>query len=285
VVPLADLEGLFRRISEAEHRADRAESRLKEAIVEARYMSGQLAELRRQVQGAPSPIVVEGNGASHAATLPAGTGVGPADASDPPRFRPPRSEPHGRAYELVTLKYAPAGGAPSAPPAGRTVPAAATVAVTAAVGGVSPERAVPHRHQAPPRPPNGQGTARPVSSGPPSSGPPGPPARPTAVRPAREAEPDGAGRTDGLALELRRLYARLDDYRREPTISSTRERQRERDLGEYDAVLLRACAALSIPVGLRPGEPITLERRGALTQALARAGIDVRVKPNGRVRG
>lgn len=317
VISLADLEALFRRISDNERRAEQAETRLKEATVEARYMSGQLAELRRQVTGATTPMAAESNGGGHGAPAAARTGIGatataaaaarpgvgatatapgpgpghgagPAtarppgygspDASEPPRFRPSRAEPRARVFELVTLDPAPAPGTRSVPPVAPAVP------VTPVTRVAPTGRAVPLPH---PAPPAGAQSPGPRSSGPPGTGTPGRAERSAPARRAPEpiAVPDGASRIDGLALELRRLYARLDDYRREPTISPSREAQRERDLGEYDAVLLRACAALSIPVGLRTGEAITLERRGALTQALARVGIDVRVKPNGRVRG
>jgi len=74
---------------------------------------------------------------------------------------------------------------------------------------------------------------------------------------------------------LRAAYARLDEYRRERTISPDRERQRQHDLAAYDVALMTACALLRIPAG-PAGRPISVEDRSALTKALARAGLDVR---------
>jgi hypothetical protein len=290
IIAIADLEGLFQRLSDAERRADAAESRLQEAEVDARFMSGQLAELRRQVQAAR----VSAEGASRStvaapvsslAGAGAGSGVGrmsrPTPAPAPVPTPAPEPEVRTRAapteapdlgiFELVALdlgsRVRPAAVEPAPPaPAARAAPPRPRVVARPAPVPADGREAEPNgRHPAP---------APPVPS-PPRSRPSNP--RPTAAPPSR---PPAAPTVDfdALAFELRRLYAKLDDYRREPTISPARERHRERDLGDYDTILLRACSALAIPTGLRPGEPVTIERRGALTQALARAGLDVRTE-------
>jgi hypothetical protein len=79
-----------------------------------------------------------------------------------------------------------------------------------------------------------------------------------------------------LADRLRRVYGRLDDYRRQPTISPDQERQRQQELAEYDRALLDLCAALGMRTGLGPGAPVTVDARANLTRGLARAGFDVR---------
>lgn len=121
-----------------------------------------------------------------------------------------------------------------------------------------------------------------------------PPVRPEArfPRPVRLTEPvprletpptNGAHvhprrhRAEELVDELRRIYARLDEYRRQPAVTADAERRHLQHLAEYDRALLAACRAVGIPTGLAEGEPVDAEARAALTRALARAGFDVRV--------
>ncbi len=83
-------------------------------------------------------------------------------------------------------------------------------------------------------------------------------------------------RIEELGDELRRLYARLDEYRRQPVLTPDDERRHGHDLAEYDRTLVAVCDRMGIPTGLRPGEPVGAEVRATLTRTLARAGLDVR---------
>ena len=103
--------------------------------------------------------------------------------------------------------------------------------------------------------------------------PPHPPAAPP-VEPSPADERNAELRA--LARRLRRIYARLDEYRREATITPAAEHQRQLELAEYDRVLVALCDALAIPTGLAPGQPVSIEVRASLTRALAGAGLDVR---------
>jgi hypothetical protein len=100
--------------------------------------------------------------------------------------------------------------------------------------------------------------------------PPRPPAAP-ALRPS-----DAPTEVERLVQRLRTIYARLDEYRGEATISPSREARRQRELAEYDAALVAVCAALGMPTGLEPGAPVSVDARARLTRGLARAGLDVR---------
>ncbi|MEA2971841.1 MAG: hypothetical protein QOG82_299 [Actinomycetota bacterium] len=298
IIPLNDLEALFGRVREAEGRCRDAEARQQAAEVETRYLSGQLAELRQQLQAATAEAVaaraavedrrsrVTVMTAARVAAPTTGGGPGPTDSPrnafdratldrvtadllglDPNRERRPATPPPAptttrtsRPTPIRPTERPAAGPAPAATPGRRPTAPAAPASRT----GPAAERAVPR----PPPPGSGrQGQDR-VTAGP----------------PGRESAPgpNGASRdvtVESLASELRRLYGRLDGYRREPTISRARERQREQDLADYDAVLLQACAALAVPTGLRSGEKVSIERRAALTRSLARLGIDVRADP------
>lgn len=79
-----------------------------------------------------------------------------------------------------------------------------------------------------------------------------------------------------LGDRLRRVYARLDEYRRQAVRTPEAERRQQRDLAEYDRVLVAACDAMGIETGLLPAQRVGAEERAALTRALARAGLDVR---------
>ncbi len=309
IIPIADLEALFERVQGAERRFEQAEARVQAAEVEARFMSGQLAELRRQVHGAGSPTVTvapfgaavppvaaeaaNGSGAvPRVGTEPAsadrqgskpGTPLRPERAmTGPPGTGPTGTDPR-RAFDELLLGR----GAidllgldadrpmPTTTPVTRPARVPAPVPAPAPVGAPRPAGGVAAPTPATTRPASERRQA--VASAPARDlarpglgGVPRPTTLPDRSRPSRQ--PDVAS----LASELRRLYSKLDGYRREPTISRLREQERERDLGEYDAVLLRACSALAVPTGLRAGEPVSIERRAALTKALARAGIDVR---------
>jgi hypothetical protein len=121
---------------------------------------------------------------------------------------------------------------------------------------------------------------------------PGSPATPPAgSRPPRRPEggaqaSPGPSEVERLAGRLRGVYARLDEYRREPTISAEQERQRRRDLADYDRALVALCEALGHPTGVAPGAPVSVDARATLTRALAKAGFDVRANggPPGRHR-
>ena len=100
-----------------------------------------------------------------------------------------------------------------------------------------------------------------------------PPAAPPVERsPADERRAE----VRALARRLRQIYARLDEYRREAMITPATELQRQRELAEYDRVLVALCDALAIPTELPAGQPVSVEARASLTRALARAGLDVR---------
>ncbi|MDQ4069571.1 MAG: hypothetical protein M3203_08925 [Actinomycetota bacterium] len=90
------------------------------------------------------------------------------------------------------------------------------------------------------------------------------------------AGPPPRSRVEELGDELRRIYGRLDEYRRQPVLTPEAERRHQRDLAEYDRVLVLVCEAMGIPTGLQDGEPVGAEVRAGLTRALARAGLDVR---------
>jgi len=111
--------------------------------------------------------------------------------------------------------------------------------------------------------------------------PPPPAARrlePPAVIAAPRARPSPApeGTVEDMFGRLQRIYGRLDEYRREPAISPATERQRQRELSDYDRVLVAVCEAIDIPTGPAGGQPLSVENRAAFTRALARAGLDVR---------
>ncbi len=343
IIPISDLEALFERAQGAERRATQAETRLQAAEVEARFMSGQLAELRRQVHAAgAAAAAAEAAGAAGAAGPTAAVAAatnGRAGPSPPERTTRPESReqtPTDRPEPVTTERPANVvGGAsgaswaapgtsptddgprrsldrltasratidllgldlgdmgPLVSPVTRRPPPGAPLSVPAPAPASAPARTHrPAAVAAPAPPPPDVAPVRSVRLSRPTAPPPAPAPAPIPV-PARAtprpgpSTPHGAPGRDrsqpgreaeigNLASELRRLYAKLDGYRREPTISRARERQRERDLGDYDTALLRACSALGVPTGLRAGEPVGIERRAALTKHIARAGIDVR---------
>jgi hypothetical protein len=247
IMDLSDLEDLFDRMVRAEARAERAEAELQAAEIHFRYTLGQLAELRRQLR-----------------QYDGGTAVGSAVEQEPPA--------------------APELGAAVPPP---RMPTAPTVPAPAPPGPApTPPPAPPPRP--PPAPPVSRAPARARTDT--GTGSEEPPARkapirvptvpdrvvrrrpPTAAAPA-EAE---AARIDRLAERLRAIYARLDEYRGQATISPVQEAERLGYLSEYDRALVAACQALDIPTGLEPGEQVSVDARGRLTRALAGAGLDVR---------
>lgn len=174
LITIGDLESLFERMVMAERRAEKAETEVESLESWARYMSGQLAELRRQLEAGGSQQV--------AAPVP------------PP---PP-------ALQVVARQPEPVARA--------------------------------ERQESPPN-----------------------------VHPGEEP-----GR------RLRRLYLRLDEYRRHAEISPEAEVQRQRLLNEYDKELIAACRTLGIATERVSGAPLTVGARAGLTRALAQAGIDVR---------
>ncbi len=115
----------------------------------------------------------------------------------------------------------------------------------------------------PPAPVRGNAVVEPVPR--PVVAPPEPPP----VAPTRSS-------VDELGDRLRRIYARLDEYRRQAVLSPDAQRRHQRELAEYDRALVAACDAFGIPTGLGPGDPVGAEDRAALTRALARVGLDVR---------
>lgn len=135
-------------------------------------------------------------------------------------------------------------------------------------GSPAPRTAIPGAAPAP--------VSRSPESLPPRVAPP--PARRPPVRPV--AAPSGPSVAE-LFGRLQRIYGRLDEYRREPGISPATERQRQRELSDYDGVLVAVCDAIDIPTGSGDGRPLTIENRAALTHALARAGLDVRAGVQG----
>ena len=305
IIPLADLEALFTRVREAEGLCVEAVARHQAAEADVRHLAGEVAELRRQLQAAaagtttaraaveeratvPPPatarvarVTPAAPAAPAAPTIPA---IGPTDS---PRRAFDRLTFNRGTADLLGLDQVPPAGPvtrPPAPPTKRTSqptpirptdrPAARPPTPHRAPAAAPPpapaSRAAPAAERASPRPPapspsrQGQTRPRPSPNRASASGPTGP---------SRDAS------IESLVSELRRLYARLDGYRREPTISRARERQRERDLADYDAALLQACSALAVPTGLRSGETVSIERRAALTRTLARLGLDVRAQP------
>jgi hypothetical protein len=87
-----------------------------------------------------------------------------------------------------------------------------------------------------------------------------------------------------LGDRLRRIYARLDEYRRQAVLTPEDERRQQRDLAEYDRALVAVCDAMNIDTGLLPAQRVGAEERAALTRALARAGLDVRAAMGDHVR-
>jgi hypothetical protein len=220
-------------------------------------MSGQLSELRRQVQAA---------GAEAAATRaavedrrPTGPTMAATTAAPAPPEPPARAQgastSAAQAFDRLTLERGTIDLL-GLDLARERVPAARPPAAARTASPTPIRPAAARREPAPAVTPR---SAR----------------RPEIVAPTRRTE------IESLAAELRRLYARLDGYRKEPTISRARERQRERDLGDYDTSLIHVCSALDVPTGLRAGETMTIERRAALTKTLARLGLDVRADPTG----
>jgi hypothetical protein len=269
-IPIADLEALFGRVRAAEVRAEQAEARLQAAEVEARFMSGQLAELRRQVQTAGAEAVA-GRAAAEdrAAGVPVMAPTAGAAPPQPVAGGNGRATSPRRAFDRLTLDRGAADLLGVDP--GRDAVLATPPPAQSAIATPTPIRPSPPG----PDPRGTAGAARPPFA----ATDRGDAARGPTPAPVRNPQPAGRPREteiDSLAAELRRLYARLDGYRREPTISRSRERQRERDLGDYDTSLLRACSALGVPTGLRPDEPVSIERRATLTKTLARLGLDVR---------
>ena len=282
-----------------------AAARQQAAEVETRHLADQVAELRRQFQAAAADTGTTRSAAEARSTVapiatarvapsepPAAVvGIGPADS---PRRAFDRMTFNRATADLLGLDLAPPAGPappPPAPPTNRTSPPtpirpsdrpAARPAPAPRRGPAAPappapaSRTTPAADRAPSRPPaptpSRQSLARPQ---------PGPPRQATA--PGRtESSRDPS--VESLASELRRLYARLDGYRRSPP-SPARDRQREQDLADYDAALLQACSALAVPTGLRSGERVSIERRAALTRTLARLGINVRAQPATTTRG
>jgi hypothetical protein len=117
----------------------------------------------------------------------------------------------------------------------------------------------------------------PVKPQAPDAMPPAPPRLASTTSGASAADREAA-RLEQLADRLRRIYARLDAYRRDAVVTPAAERQRQQELAEYDRVLVALCSALSIPTGSDERQSLTVERRGSLTRALVQAGMDVRVK-------
>ena len=109
------------------------------------------------------------------------------------------------------------------------------------------------------------------------------PLRPAASPVERSPAEERRAELDALARRLRRIYARLDEYRRQSVVTPDAERQRQRELAEYDRVLVTLCDALAIPTELANGQPMSVEARASLTRTLARAGVDVRA--GGRASG
>ncbi len=132
------------------------------------------------------------------------------------------------------------------------------------------QEASPEQPAAPPGP-------RPVDTSSPRPAAVVEPVRRDPVSPGeRPAATPARSRVDELGERLRRIYARLDEYRREPVLSPDAQRRHQRELAEYDRVLVALCDVIGIETGLRPGQPVGPEDRAALTRALARAGLDVR---------
>jgi hypothetical protein len=235
IIGIEDLDAIYERMIRAERRAEVVEAELQSMRVEARYMLGQLAELRRQLES------------QH--------GRGAVDPTSKPPARP-TSKPPG----LVPFDQAPG---PSAPPT-RATPT-----------DVSRTRTGPDTSTATVR----EAPSALVSASPPHQRVETPVAATPATYRASPAAP-GRSEVDALTDQLRRVYARLDDYRRKPTISPAHEVQRQRELAEYDRALVRLCGALGMETGLEPGAPVSVDARAALTRALAHAGFDVRA-PSG----
>ncbi|HEX2048359.1 MAG TPA: hypothetical protein VHF27_11370 [Acidimicrobiales bacterium] len=124
-----------------------------------------------------------------------------------------------------------------------------------------------------PRPRDRRAAAAPVATLVPPSRPAERP-RPSSAPPPEPAPALSA--VEELGERLRRIYARLDEYRRHPVLTSEAERRQQQDLAEYDRVLVAVCDAMGIDTGLLPAQRIGAEERAALTRALARAGLDVR---------
>ena len=241
VITIDDLEALFERMVEAERRAENAEADLESLRAQSRFTFGQISELRRQIQAL-------------AGQSPPGPSPGPEPAPSA-RRRP--------AVEEVGSAAPPPSSPPGPPPAGaappRPAPVPAPVPRNRVTAGV---RLVRGRQEArelasPPPPTAGDGNA----NGPAGGG---------NVSRARTTQ------VEELTARLRGSYARLDEYRRQEVITPAAERQRQRELAEYDRVLVALCAALGIPTGVADGEPVTLKARATLTRALAQAGFDVR---------
>lgn len=269
-VSLRDLETLFERMVKAETRADRAETELQSARAQATYALGQVAELRRQLYAhAGQKFDTEREAASQrpaigrsvpSAYAPASTGPhdtveGTAGASSAPRIRRQQAPP--------THTSDPASPSAYAPP--RTVPRDRVARQDAAEVEGAPRR--PRQSAAP----------RPVIA--PASRLVDAPASPP-VQIGGPRQPRSSSLAEAMS-SLRAAYARLDGYRREQVITPARETQRQQDLADYDAALLTVCSLRGIPMGLTAGAPITVEDRGALTRALARAGLDVRCGETG----
>ena len=308
IIPLADLEALYTRVREAEGRSTEAAARHQAAEVDVRHLAGEVAELRRQLQaqlqaaaadtaraaadGSTVPSTATARVARVTPAAPTIADLGPADS---PRRAFDRLAFNRGTADLLGLDLVPPAGSappPPVPPTNRTSQPAPIRPTDRPVARPAP---TPHRGPAAAPPPAPASRSAPpadrASGRPPAPTPgrqdqtrprPGPPNQASAPGPAA---PSGDPSVESLASELRRLYARLDGYRREPTISRARERQRERDLADYDAALLQACSALAVPTGLRSGQTVSIERRAALTRTLARLGLDVRAQPATTTRG
>lgn len=223
VVTIEDLESLFERMVDAERRARLAEAQVESLRGEARFMYGQLSELRRQLEVATSQ---EADGTTARQGTAKGSAGGGSTGVTPAVLR----------TEKVTAE------------SGRRASAAAvTKGAQRAIGG------------------HGNGSTNLLHRS----------ATPHPLRPAAAA-PDER-RLEELVSRLRRVYSRLEEFRRQEVVTPDIERERQRTLAAYDRELMAVCAALRIPTGLADGEPVTVEARGALTRALARAGFDVRV--------
>lgn len=99
--------------------------------------------------------------------------------------------------------------------------------------------------------------------------------------PEPDVPPTSAVPIEQLAADLRRLYLRLGGDRTDTTTATWTRRspeEWERNLAAFDQALVGACRAVGVeapdPV---PGELLPGPDRAALIEALAAAGMDVRL--------
>ena len=227
MVTIPDLEWLFDRMVDAERRTRQAEAEAEALRRQARFMYGQLSELRRQLDGGAGQAANGTNARTSTTEELAGGGPAELALTVEGAERVPGPTAHGRSVIR----------APEAVPTN---------------GGERPLKLY------------GNGLNGTLHNG----------VNPQIHRPA--PRPEAEPRPEELVGRLRRIYSRLDDFRREEIATPEAEQQRQRVLAAYDRELVAVCAALQIPPGLPQGEPLTVEVRAALTRALANAGFDVR---------